>query len=84
MTGMWRLAMPAMRLGMLLALLGVVQAVEISSQELIVKSERSFTIENDRFVKDGKPLQIISGRFDTEACLTQSFWCICFTVVSQF
>ena len=47
--------------------------MEVSSKELIVKSERSFTIENDRFVKDGKPLQIISGRFDTKACSTQSF-----------
>ncbi|KAK9915942.1 hypothetical protein WJX75_006251 [Coccomyxa subellipsoidea] len=26
-----------------------------------MRSERSFTIENNRFVKDGKPLQIISG-----------------------
>ena len=28
----------------------------------VLQSDRSFTIENNRFVKDGKPLQIISGR----------------------
>jgi hypothetical protein len=26
---------------------------------------RSFTLENDRFVLDGKPIQIISGRWAT-------------------
>ena len=56
--------MPVMRFGIVLALLGGIHAVAAPSKKQIVKSERSFTIENDRFVKDGKPLQIISGRYD--------------------
>ncbi|CAL5218934.1 g683 [Coccomyxa viridis] len=50
-----------MRFGIVLALARGIHAIEVSSQKNLVKSERSFTIENDRFVKDGKPLQIISG-----------------------
>ncbi len=68
--------MPVMRLGMVLALVGGIHAVEVSSQKQIVKSERSFTIENDRFVKDGKPIQIISGRCDTSMTFSPSTLCI--------
>lgn len=62
MTGMWRFARYLTRLVVLLALAGGIQAAEDSLQVPAVSSERKFTIENNRFVKDGKPLQIISGR----------------------
>ena len=59
MTGMWRLVICTV----LLAIPEVFGATQISPEDSLVKSERKFTIENDRFVKDGKPLQIISGRW---------------------
>ena len=59
---MWRSAMPFMRLLTLVAVVGGIHLTCGATQGQIVKSERKFTIENDRFVKDGKPLQIISGR----------------------
>ena len=59
MTGMWRLVIYTV----LLAIPGGFGATQISPKDSLVKSERKFTIENDRFVKDGKPLQIISGRW---------------------
>ena len=74
MTGMWRSAMPVTRFGIVLALVGGIQAAAVLSQNQIVGSERNFTIENDRFVKDGKPLQIISGRFDTFLALCKALY----------
>lgn len=68
--------MPVMRFGIVLALLGGIHAVDMPSQKQMVRSERSFTIENDRFVKDGKPLQIISGRSDTSLTCLPSTLCI--------
>ena len=62
MTGLWRSAMPVMHLLMLLAMAGSLRAAEVPFEEQVLKSERKFTIENNRFMKDGKPLQIISGR----------------------
>ena len=59
MTGMWRLVIYTV----LLAIPGGFGATQISPEDSLVRSERRFTIENDRFVKDGKPLQIISGRW---------------------
>ena len=62
MSGIWRSAEPVMRLLLLLAVVGGLQATVISPQSHSLMSERKFNIENNRFVKDGKPLQIISGR----------------------
>ena len=62
MSGMWRSAEPVMRLLLLLAVVDGLHASMVSPQSHNVMSERKFSIENNRFVKDGKPLQIISGR----------------------
>ena len=59
MTGMWRLVICTV----LLSIPGGFGATQVYPEDSLVKSERKFTIENDRFVKDGKPLQIISGRW---------------------
>ena len=69
MIGLWRSAMPVMHLLMLLAMAGSYRAVELSFEEQVLKSERKFTIENNRFVKDGKPLQIISGRLASSSLI---------------
>lgn len=42
------------------AILGVVL---ISALTVVAQPERTFTLEDDRFVKDGKPTQLISGRY---------------------
>ena len=44
----------------------IVCAPEVSAGQ-VLQSDRSFTIENNRFVKDGKPLQIISGRWEHQS-----------------
>ena len=82
MTGMWCSAMRVMRFGIVLALVRGIHAIEVSSQKNLVKSERSFTIENDRFVKDGKPLQIISGRCAISLICLPSTLCMSCSVSS--
>jgi len=33
-----------------------------------VHTQGTFTLENDRFVRDGKPTQLMSGRYASAAC----------------
>ena len=33
-----------------------------------VHTQRTFTLEDDRFVRNGKPTQLISGRYTQAAC----------------
>ncbi len=35
-----------------------------------VHTQGTFTLENDRFMRDGKPTQLISGRYAQAACFT--------------
>lgn len=51
---------------LLLALL-LIGAAASATASAHTASERSFGIANDRFVLDGKEVQIISGRCDGEA-----------------
>ncbi len=37
-----------------------------------VHTQGTFTLENDRFVRDGKPTQLISGRYAKTACFAFS------------
>ena len=39
---------------------------------VLAQPERTFTLEDDRFVRDGKPIQLISGRSVVHTC---SNWC---------
>lgn len=44
--------------------------VGLSSLNASAEPERSFTLEDDRFVRDGKPVQLISGRSLMHSCRT--------------
>lgn len=46
----------------------VIALVLIATRLSTVHTQGTFTLENDRFVRDGKPTQLISGRYPQTAC----------------
>ena len=43
--------------------------VSLSVSTACAQPKRTFTLEDDRFVRDGKPIQLISGRSIMHACI---------------